>query len=62
MCAKQLWENDISSKDAGHWFESLLNLLFEHVFFTLSGILESTSKFEGTLNNIRIENTYLVLI
>ena len=62
MCAKQLWENDISSKDAVHWFESLLNLLFEHVFFTLSGILESTNKFEGTLNNIRIEKTNLVPI
>ena len=32
MCAKQLWKNDISSKDAGHWLESLLKISSTSIF------------------------------
>ena len=32
MCAKQLWKNDISKKDAAHWLESLLKNHFYGYF------------------------------
>ena len=35
MCAKQLWKNDISSKDEGHWFESLHKISYLHRYFSL---------------------------
>ena len=35
MCAKQLWKNAISSKDAGHWLESLLKISYLHRYFSL---------------------------
>ena len=35
MCAKQLWKNVISSKDAGHWLESLLKISYLHRCFSL---------------------------
>ena len=40
MCAKQLWKNDISSKDADHWLESLLKISYTGIFhsFTHFGI------------------------
>ena len=35
MCAKQLWKNAISSKDADHSLESLLKISYLHRYFSL---------------------------
>ena len=35
MCAKQLWKNDVTSKDAGHWLESILKISYLHRYFSL---------------------------
>ena len=44
MCTKQLCKNDIASKDAGYWLESLKSRL--QVFFTISQhILQSITFF-----------------
>ena len=35
MCTKDLWKNDILSKDAGQWFASLLKISYFHRCFSL---------------------------
>ena len=35
MCAKQLWKNDISRKEASHWLESLHKISNLHRYFSL---------------------------